>query len=120
MEVRECKEKGDKREAGAKLRDMYAVITRAGFTPHVQPPEHYLQGAAAMHEMQLSILKTYIGFGTAASQEDSSKIRLLHKPYAHMNHNWPVQRREDILQKCHYYRHSWAPLCVSKELRSTV
>lgn len=41
MEVRECKEKGDKRErAGAKLRGMYAVITSAGFTPHVQPPEH--------------------------------------------------------------------------------
>lgn len=45
--------------------------------------------------MQLSILKTDIGFGTAASQQESSKVKLLHKPCAHMNHNWPVQRRED-------------------------
>lgn len=85
MEVRDCKEKGDRRErAGAKLRGVYAVITRAGFTPHVQLPE---QGAAAMHEMQLSILKTDTGFGTAASQQDSSKVKLLHKPCDHMNHN---------------------------------
>lgn len=40
MEVTECKEKGDKRErAGAKLSGTCTVIARAGFTPHVQPPE---------------------------------------------------------------------------------